>query len=302
MKRFLFCLLLLISSSLLSAALQFPQDIVDVDRALLEEAFKEAVGNRKEVDIVITSYVPGAEGEDMQLSFLVEGRSYNIRARDEAMLASFLADALYAEQAFLDSAQPHIESIYHGFIVSSTGLEPGRLYKAFGEDGRVSALLMADQEDRMLYPRYQKDLLPGMRLEEGPRFAFDISVFSPISKPTIGALLNLRYISLWSFIEPRLALGYIYENGEGVLYSSLGLETNVSLAGIFETSFTFLEDASLYASLEAVFGLKNSVFFPSVTYSIGYEHRATSLFYWRIGYQHIYQIGNSLSLAGGFYL
>lgn len=295
-------ILILIACLPLAASISFPSGLSYDDEQMLGRIFDEAAGNRRDVPVLVDSFFADQDGL-LRLEFSIDGKKRCMTAADEQMLETMVSDALYSERAFYVEEGPVVEEIYGSFIMADGHLEKGRLFKAVGEDGKVEALLRAEDDTdggkALLSALMQRRLLPGQKIVSGPSLALDFSVSSPLTAMDVEASATLRFLSLIPFIQPRIGFDYIYRRGVNMFFLSIGFETVAELSKLSDTAFTLIQDAGIYASLEILLGYGQGGFQPSASYGIGYEHRISSSLYWRIGYCYNHIIGSELRLSGG---
>ena len=147
-----------------------------------------------------------------------------------------------------------------------------------------------------------KEIHPGNELEKGPVVALELSIASPLTRAAVDVSMSVRMNSLWEYFDPRFSLDYIFLEGQHIFQAGVGLETHANLSKMFSTSFTLLQDAEIFASVEFLFGYGKGGFLPGVTYSIGYGHHFLPNAFWRIGYTGNPETGSEMRLSGGVLL
>ena len=302
MKRLLSLLLVAMLPFMLFSQIVYSEG-VEPDLGL-EEMISSLTVPRGDVEVSIDSFEQGED--DIELAITVDGKAMEFVASGSDMLYGMLEDAFFDLPSFHHDGLPEIDSIY-GNLVSAVGdLRKGSLYYAVDGNGKKMGLFRAveelPEEKMLLSPMMVRKVYPGNGIVKGPSFALDLSVASPLTKAVVDLSISMRLVSLWKYFDPKFSLDYIYLDGFNIVQVGIGIETHANLSKMFSTSFTLLQDAEIFASVELLLGYGKGGFLPGVTYSIGYGHNFLPNAYWRIGYTGNPETGSEMRLSGGVLL
>lgn len=287
---------LLISSSLFSVVI-FTDEESESERSFLRYAFEVAIDKRKDVDVIITSFTQ--DEERILLSFTIEEKPFSISARDGDELIRFLSNALYQEDLlYLDG--DIVDYAYERINASDESYRYASMLYIRDRDGDVRGIAQAKRDGNItiLKPFYSKDIKPGYQITEGPSWALTASVSSPLLRLAFDCSISLRYMSLVRNLYPYVLFDYIYDRGESKFYGGFGLEVRASLASLFNTNFTMLEDGAIFGSMEVLLGHDDG-FSWGMGFSVGYEHFPVGNFFYRIGYHYNTIVGHEMLLGAG---
>ena len=297
MRKLLFLALFLILLQPLFSSVTYPEGLPGEEREFLDMAFFEAVDGRKDVPIMVTGY---ELGEDRGvLSFSIEGKEFSISVRDRDEMVRFLSNALYAEPLLFHDGDV-VDYVYEGISSSLGSYGYGDMFYIKDRDGRVRGVAQGkgDGELTILKTFYEKELKPGLSLSKGPSWALSFSLSSPFLRLSFDASVALRYLSLVRNFYPYVLFDVVYDRGVLKYYGGLGFEVRASLANLFSTDFTMLEDGALYAGVEVLLGYYNG-FSWGIGVNAGYEHFPASNFFYRLGYRYNTIVGHQGMLSMG---
>ncbi len=252
-KKLIAFISLFIFSFSLFASVSFSSDVSDELRSRLEEYTRNAVGDRKELDIVYSDITE----EDGTISLTVSFADKTVRIEtlienldDEIDSLFFYEENLYEEGAVLDYIYKDSFS-----SVSLSGARPGQNYRVSGTSGKSEGLLRVESvydEAVSLRPYYLSSPLPGMKLERISDLSLSLRLFSNLSFTSYGGSVSLDCSSFIYPLIPFMKLSLVRYSGLNFYYALLGLRAEFNLASVWADipvvrNFSFSGEFSLGA-------------------------------------------------------
>lgn len=252
-KKLIAFVSLFIFSFSLFASVSFSSDVSDELCSMIEEYTRNAVGDRKELDIVYSDITE----EDGTISLTVSFADKTVRIEtlienldDEIDSLFFYEENLYEDGAVLDYIYKDSFS-----SVSLSGARPGQNYRVSGTSGKSEGLLRVESvydEAVSLRPYYLSSPLPGMKLERISDLSLSLKLFSNLRFTSYGGSISLDYSSLIYPLIPFMKFSLVRYSGLNFYYALLGLRAEFNLASVWADipvvrNFSFSGEFSLGA-------------------------------------------------------
>ena len=290
---------LLFSSSLVFSAIFYDSSIGFDQRTVIEPMMLHALGKRKNVDIEVTEFLE--KDGILRLSFLLGDKDYSITAPDLDSLGRFLDNALLLEESLFLPGR-HITYVNGNIIACNENLPQGNLYYAVDGEGKKRALLSFDRVNgngiNLLRPLWVSSLVAGYAIEKGPSWALDVAGASTLRNRDFSVSASLKQISWLRNFRPSLSFAFYRNGNENHFLGGIGAEVRAPLAGLFDTRFSMIEDAAVYAGASLLLGYGLG-FEWGAEYAFGYEQILFGRMYYRIGYMGSTFIDPALEISMG---
>ena len=207
---------------------------------------------------------------------------------DEILSLLFYEEELLAPGLRLD----YIHRGSYSFL-SDDYYRRGTRFRAVDADGNLRGIFEVSDSypgAYVLSPVYLDDPFPGISLESEGEWTMFSSAAMGFSFPAVdltGSLSFGRTDLIYPFV-PLASFLFRYENGAMYWYGGLGIEAFIDMHRIFPSvSFTLIEEGRIGADASILLGYGPAGFDWKGRFSVFYEHRATSSFFWRIGYENL---------------
>lgn len=196
---------------------------------------EKAIGDRREIDVVISEVV---KGED-ELTFTV---SYNdvtkeIKTREEYLEEDILSLFYYEESLFEEGER--LDYIYKNSFssVTATKARKGSNWVVIGSSGKSEALLRTTEvyEDVIVMrPYFLSSPLPGMKIKRINDSSLSLKAFSTLTFLRYGASLSLSYSSICYPFIPFIQVAAV-RNTSGVFsyYALIGVSASFALSSVW---------------------------------------------------------------------
>lgn len=274
-------LLFAIFSAFSSVSFSCPVD--ENDKVLLTDYFIAAISGRKDAEIEVKEFTKS--DERILIVFDIENNERRISAASYEELGEFINNALSIEPLlFLDGST--LFYVTDDIIASHDDIKKGDLVEAYDGNNRRRALLeVVDRtETAVLYsPIYQKDLVAGLELRDGPEFSLSLRALSNFSFSNFSFALDFSYLPLFAYFNPVLSF-YVSYDGAISYYGGIGFDVRFPLERLFNTRFTLIEEGAVFASAMLYLGYDDG-FSVASGFSVGYEHHISSRWLWRIAWE-----------------
>ena len=304
MRRILLILALALSASVYASTIVPDSSFPDYALAAIGRAVDEGTRGRGNLDITVTGY---SETDDyfpqmLYSSFTIgySGRSVVINAvgHDREELAAAIEDEIlsllfYEEELLAPGLR--LDYIHRGSysFLSDDYYRRGTRFRAVDADGNLRGIFEVSDSypgAYVLSPVYLDDPFPGISLESEGEWTMFSSAAMGFSFPAVdltGSLSFGRTDLIYPFV-PLASFLFRYENGAMYWYGGLGIEAFIDMHRIFPSvSFTLIEEGRIGADASILLGYGPAGFDWKGRFSVFYEHRATSSFFWRIGYENL---------------
>lgn len=292
-------LFLFIPSFLAFSAISYDVSIGFDQRAVIEPMIRHALGNRKDADVKVEEFLE--KDGIFRLSFLLEGKEYSISAPDLDSLGRFLDNALLLEESLFLPGE-HITYVNGNIIACGDNLPKGNLYYAVDGEGKKKALLCFDRVNsngiNLLRPLWVSSLLAGYAIEKGPSWALDVTGASTLQNRDFSVSASLKQISWLRNFRPSLSFAFYRSGNVNHYLGGIGAEVRAPLSGLFNTRFSMIEDAAVYAGVSLLLGYGLG-FEWGAGYTFGYEQILFGRMYYRIGYMGSTFINPALGISMG---
>lgn len=274
----------LFSSFLVFATISYDVAIGFDQRAVIEPMMLHAMGNRKDVDIKVEEFFE--KDGVFRLSFLLEGKEYSLSAPTLDSLGHFLDNALLLEESLFLPGE-HITYVNGNIIACGEDLPKGNLYYAVDGEGNKKALLGFDRVNgngiNLLRPLWVSSIFAGYTIEKGPSWALDVTGASTLQNRDFSISASLKQISWLRNFRPSISFTFYRSGNKNHYLGGLGAEVRAPLSGLFNTRFSMIEDAAVYAGVSILLGYGLG-FEWGAGYTFGYEQILFGRMYYRIGY------------------
>lgn len=234
MKKFLSLLILFILFIPLYASVSFSGDVDDYLRIKIEEALLKAVGDRREIDVIISDL---SVDEDT-LSFTVSyGEKRVLINTTMENLEEEIDSLFYYEEDFFEEGSV-IDYIYGESFssVTLTSARRGQNYAVVGTSGKTEALMRVESvyDGAVSFrPYYLSSPLPGMKIERINDFNLTLRAFSSFKFDTYGLSLSFAVSSLIYPMIPFVQIAGTLGNGGMSIYALIGLKGEFNLASVW---------------------------------------------------------------------
>lgn len=196
---------------------------------------EKAVGNRKELDVVIEN----VNEEEDSLSFTVsyDGKIREINTKRE-YLKEDIASLFYYEESLFEEGE-RLDYIYNNSFSSVTALKArrGSNWAVIGSSGKTEALLRASEvydEAIVMRPYFLSNPLPGMKIKRINDFSLSLKAFSTLTFLRYGASLSLSYSSICYPLIPFMQVAAVRSvSGVFSYYALLGVSASFSLSSLW---------------------------------------------------------------------
>ena len=204
--------------------------------------------------------------------------------------------AFFTYPVFLDRPSSDVLEYIHGSSYSTFSLSSARKGDVYdlilpANDKAAGRFIVSSvNEDTglvQLDPVYVKKAFTGLSLEKRSSWAASLS-FSQVFTPSYLAAGAVR-VKNTSWLYPfNFSFGFeTGQTGSDVYFAALaGLEYNAYLGSLLDSSFTFIQDARLYAGTDIVLGFCRG-FLWGASWRVGYAHSLSRFFSWSAGYENI---------------
>ncbi len=228
-------------------------------------------------------------------------KSYTINAvgtERGALLAEIdqeITSMLYYEEMLL-SPGPRLDYVYQSSysMLGDEHYRNGTRFRGIDSNGRIRGIFEVSgryEGVTVLDPVYLDRPFPGIGLEDDGEWTAFSTFSMGFRFPAIdmvGSFSIGRTDLIFPFI-PLISVVYRYLDGESYVYGGIGLEAYANLSRMFPSvEFTLIQEGRIGADASILLGGGPSGFDWKGRFSIFYEHRATSHFYWRIGYENFH--------------
>lgn len=305
MRKLIAVFLIIVSVSALYASTVTPDDsFPDYALAAIGRSVDASTRGRGDLDVRVSSYSEddGYFPDMLYASFTVEygdvSTVINAVGHDTDELSDAIEDEIHSllfYEESLISPGLRLDYIHRGSysFLSDGYFRKGTRFSAIDSDGRIRGVFEVSDSypgAYVLSPVYLEDPFPGISLESEGEWTMFGSTAMGFAFPRIdltGSLSFGRTDLIYPFV-PLISFLFRYDNGGMYWYGGLGMEAFLDIHRIFPSvSFTLIEEGRIGADASILLGYGPSGFDWKGRFSIFYEHRAASSFFWRIGYENL---------------
>ncbi len=274
MKRITALLLICFMVLPLFSSLSIEGDMSDDLREKLTSCTEKALGDRRELDVLISD----VREDDDAISFTVsyDGKSKEIETNREYLEKDIKSLFYYEESLFEEGAR--LDYIYNNSFSSVTAgkARRGTNWAVIGTSGKTEALLRTTEVYDgviVMRPYFLSNPLPGMRVKRINDFSLSLKAFSTLTLKRYGASLSLSLSSVCYPIIPFIQ-GAVLRNAYGVFsyYGLVGISASFNLSSVWP-DIPVIRNISF--SGEAAFG---GVYSTSLTYGAEWAFDCTYTF------------------------
>lgn len=281
----LFLFVFLLIMPLFSITLSFDNTIPDNEKVLLAEYIEEAVADRKDIEIKLSSYSFSDDIVSLNVEYgekkenVICPRSL-LESEIEALF--FYEKELYQEGEILD--------YYYNSTFSSTSLKDkrkGAVYSLYNCKGEKEALLIssANYDNGVFFkPIYLSSPKPGMRLERSNDYFFALNFFSSFNRDILGASFSIYNTSLIYPLYPVLGFSITKNNEQIGYYGFMGLKSEFNFAQVLPR-VKVARNMSLSAECDINIG-SNGSFYYFASYLVSLNFNISSHFSIGVGYNY----------------
>lgn len=304
MRRILTALLIILLPALYASTITPDDSFPDYALAAIGRAVDESTAGRGNLDVSISGYsVDDSYFHNMlyatfTLSYNGNENIINAVGHDTAELSAAIEDEIYSLLYYEESLIApglRLDYIHRGnfSFLSDSHYRRGTRFNAVDTDGRTRGVFEISDSYPGVYvlsPVYLDEPFPGISLESEGEWTMFSSAAMGFSFPAIDMTASLsfgRTDLIYPFV-PLVSFLFRYDNGAMYWYGGIGIEAFIDIHRIFPSvEFTLIEEGRIGADAAILLGGGPDGFDWKGRFSVFYEHRATSSFFWRIGYENI---------------
>lgn len=230
------------------------------------------------VYVTIEGYTLAFDRKDLQDSMESEVRSFFtypvfIEASSSATL-DYIYGSSYSSLSLEDARKGEV----YDLVVPQTGKSISRFIVSSCDEN--TGLVQFD-------PVYIRKAYAGLPLVKKGSWAVSLA-FSQVFSPEYAAAGSVRVKNTAWLYPFSLSLGFeTGQAGDEIYFASLaGIEYNAYLGSLFDSSFTLIQDAHLYAGADLLLGYCGG-FVWGASWRAGYAHNISRSISWSIGYENI---------------
>ena len=312
-KAFLSLSIILFLQAMLFSSSIFKDDVPIKIKDVIASAIEDNNRGRDDIEFDISNYSYSIDHRDkihlsFSLGFLDKTLELSIVSDSEKTLEKDIrkeiSNALYYENSLYSSGDEKLDYIYRNSFsfYPKNQYRKGTTLSAYDASGKRQGVFEIKHnytDVSELQPIYLANIKPGLELRKSSAWRYSIYGATNFYIDNLAIALEVGNTSLIYPIVPILSLFYENKLGSYSIYGGVGIEAYCDLNDFLNSSFTFIQEGRLGASASLLFGVSDGEWEYNGMYSIYYEHRLFSSFYWRVGYSKLPKLGRSLIFGIG---